>query len=84
MRKIDDRKTVRGMGCLLCGKPGVDPHHYPIRKSGGAGFSMDEMVPLCRKHHDLFHRGDAQTEIDLKEASVYYLRMVKRWKESNA
>lgn len=84
MKKPDDRKLVRGLTCLLCGRPGVDPHHYPVRKSGGAGFSMDEMVPLCRHHHDLYHRGDAQTAIDLRAASEYYFRMVKRWKESNA
>lgn len=55
----DDRKAVRAMPCLLCGRLGCDPHHM-IRKSKCGADSADNLVPLCRECHTKFHNGNRE------------------------
>lgn len=33
----------------------IDPPHHIIYKSGGGGDNHDNLITLCRKHHDLVH-----------------------------
>ena len=40
---------VRSCGCLVCGNPS-EPHHFP--KTKGAGGREQDVIPLCRKHHN--------------------------------
>lgn len=68
----DDRAAVRAMPCLLCGASGCDPHHWPVRKSHGAGNTMLEMVPLCRMCHDKVHNGDHQAINQLEFNGTYH------------
>jgi len=60
------RAHVRALRCLLegslCRGP-IDPHHV-VKKSQGGG-DHDNLVPLCRGHHD---------EVETTPKSVYLLR----------
>ena len=48
--------------CLLCSKPIYDYHHVIERSKGGSD-TIDNMVGLCIKHHDMVHKNE---EFDLK------------------
>jgi hypothetical protein len=50
------RRKVRGLGCLVCGRRPVDPAHLVPRRFGGCD-SPDCVVPLCRTHHRMFDTG---------------------------
>lgn len=71
-----NRLEVRSRPCLLCGRVGSDPHHYPVRRSHGAGDGLDEMVPLCRIHHDMVHSGNSDIMMVFEASADAYLRMV--------
>jgi len=45
---------ARESKCLVCGTTPCEPCHLHHRGMGGAkaGWSVEEIVPLCRKHHD--------------------------------
>lgn len=47
------RKSVKGLECLICWKPGVDPCHVWDRGRGGCDDPLC-VVPLCRRHHRLY------------------------------
>jgi hypothetical protein len=49
------RDWVKTLGCCVPGCRGahIDPHHVRTR---GAGGQDDQVVNLCREHHDEFHR----------------------------
>lgn len=76
LKNSANRKRVREMECLLCGHVGCDPHHM-IRQSKQGTDSMLNLVPLCRKCHDEWHRGN-RTVIDQSWVSAHlywgYLR----------
>ena len=74
----DDRPFVRGMPCLLCERRGCDPHHYPVRKSKGAGNTLEEMVPLCRICHDKVHGGDNDAIRQLEKAAEFHFKYIRR------
>ena len=40
--------------CEVCGSPGVDIHHINYRSRGGAD-DIENLMALCRYHHDLAH-----------------------------
>jgi hypothetical protein len=77
----DDRAEVRAMPCVLCGKFGCDPHHWPVRKSKGAGNTVLEMVPLCRICHDKVHRGDNQAIQQLEYNGTYHHQYMSKLME---
>lgn len=86
MTEVDEREEVKAWPCVLCGHFGCDPHHWPVRKSHGAGNSIFEMVPLCRTCHDKVHRGDNASIQQLEYNGNYhydYLRQLlpKDWEE---
>lgn len=57
--------------CTACQRRGVDLHHVKTRKSGGNDDS-DNLMPLCRKHHQEVH------QIGMGKMSVKY-PSVKHW-----
>lgn len=67
-----NRDWTRRQPCLICGGPSGDPHHFPVRKGKGAGDGLLEMVPLCRRDHDLAHEGDLRVLGQLAEAGALY------------
>ena len=69
----DKAAFVRSHACCVCDRPGPsDPHHHPSR---GAGGTSADLVPLCRAHHNEFHRRGAETfqaehGVDLKRVAA--------------
>jgi len=45
---------IRTLPCLACGVSPCDAHHVTTRKSGG-GDVPENVMPLCRAHHSLWH-----------------------------
>lgn len=52
-------KLAAASDCLLCGRTGCAPCHWPKHRGMGganAGWERTEWVPLCPFHHDLIDR----------------------------
>lgn len=48
-------KRVRKLPCAICGEEGGnEAHHLQTRGSGG-GDTIDNLVSLCRRHHQRIH-----------------------------
>ena len=48
--------------CTVCGTEGVDIHHILYRSQGGLD-NIENLIALCRKHHDKAHGiGGKKTE----------------------
>lgn len=50
------QKTIEifnGM-CVLCGSPNISLHHIRYGACGRKTY-MGNVIPLCKKHHDLVH-----------------------------
>jgi len=58
MKRSRDRRVldhVKSQPCLICGSlHGTDPHHVTSVGAGGKD-TLDNVMPLCRRHHTLFH-----------------------------
>ena len=82
-RNAKNRKTniliAADNGCIHCGKrDGIDPAHFPKRRSQGAGWGLCEFVPLCREQHTLYDTGKMSTRalaVLAEVAKRYYTRM---------
>ena len=73
-KRIEDEsllETIREMPCLICSKSPVDAHHMTSRGAGG-GDTKDNLVPLCRKHHQEYH------QIGISKFAWKYPR-IKEW-----
>jgi hypothetical protein len=46
--------VVRGLPCLVCLTVPVDAHHVSSVGAGG-GDTWDNVMPLCREHHQQWH-----------------------------
>jgi hypothetical protein len=69
LRRIVNRlpllsKLLAERECRQCGKPASDPHHLLLRSQGGDDVE-ENIIPLCRRDHDLVHAWDADTRIEL-------------------
>ena len=51
--------------CLLCSKP-IDEYHHVVEQSKGGSNTIDNIVGLCKKHHELVHK-DEKTALKVKE-----------------
>lgn len=62
---------IRGLPCLECQRPPRSEAHHIT--TGGMGTKTDDYrtVPLCRKHHAVFHESYGDLRLELKE---WYLR----------
>ena len=47
--------------CEVCGSPGNDIHHVNYRSLGGTN-DIENLMALCRYHHDLAHSGGLSAE----------------------
>lgn len=43
------------VGCEICNSPAADVHHIQYRSRGG-GDNIENLMALCRYHHDKAHR----------------------------
>lgn len=68
----------RDRGCILCGCPVVD-HHHVIARSLGGDDSADNMVCLCRWHHQQYDKDKA-----MKQEFLAYLEDQREYHEAHA
>lgn len=56
-RQIDRSliKLLKEGWCLACGLHNPDVHHIKTVKSGGDD-SLENCVPVCRRHHSMWHQ----------------------------
>jgi hypothetical protein len=67
----DILQRVRDQRCLACGSLPSDPHHLITRGAGGKD-EIDNIMPLCRRHHTEVH------QIGLVKMSHKYV-LVEEW-----
>lgn len=60
--------------CLVCGHYGVDPAHWPVRRSHGAGWGLLEIIPLCRFHHRVLDFSVGPWRGIIEELAAHYHR----------
>jgi len=54
-RKVYEKVAERDSGlCRICGQPAVDVHHIVFRSHGGKD-SEQNLICLCRTHHEQAH-----------------------------
>lgn len=55
--------AMRQIPCLVCRKPGSEPHHIRTKGSGGDDSAWN-VIPLCPDHHtlgsDAWHRNETR------------------------
>ena len=82
-------KLAHRSRCLVCGMYGCDPAHWPVHHGMGgakAGWSVDEIVPLCRPHHDLVDQRtgvSAAVEERRRKALAMVVERAPKWREAN-
>ena len=52
--------AVSRLPCSVCYAPNVDVHHFKSKGSGG-GDELENLVSLCRRHHNEFHNLGVET-----------------------
>ena len=73
-----NRDWTRMQPCLIChSDPAGDAHHWPVRKGHGAGYGLLEIVPMCRRDHDIAHNGDHRVLRQLARAGALYNAYLK-------
>ena len=56
--------------CFLCNKP-IEHYHHIIEKIKGGSDTIDNMVGLCEKHHDMIHKYvDTQEKVKSKKEGL--------------
>jgi len=68
------RRWIREQPCLICGAP-AEPAHVKSRGAGGA--DLDNIVPLCRRHHQEQHQSGIRSfatryGVDLSQCAAAY------------
>lgn len=46
---------IRSMECSVCGAPPPSDAHHMKTKGSGGGDTLENLVSLCRKHHQEIH-----------------------------
>lgn len=84
-QKARNVRIAAEQGCIICQKKeGIDPAHWPIRRSHGAGWGLLEFVPLCRREHRLLDNGDPVTVTMIEQlAPIYYRRMYRAYQDDS-
>lgn len=86
------RKMLDDPSCRACGRPAVDPHHIVTRARYLGDDVPENIMPLCRAHHDEFHAEGhlaaplaweevVYARIKLGPAALDYLERRYDWKE---
>lgn len=55
IRNPDLIKFVRNQPCLICAKPGPGDAHHVISRGAGGEDEPENLMPLCRFCHGLWH-----------------------------
>lgn len=85
VRRIKDPEAIRSAmntepWCRKCGVPATDPHHIILKSQGGDDV-FGNIMPLCHKHHDEYHK-NSRLEANLHDHEVDY--MIEKLGESAA
>ena len=59
--------------CVVCGRSGLPEAHFIPRSAGGLGIEQN-IVCLCREHHDLFDFGDGEVVAAIADVIRAHLR----------
>jgi hypothetical protein len=71
-------ETVRDLPCLCCGESPCDAHHVTTRGAGGQD-TPENLMPLCREHHTLWHAKGPKYMILTFPAVQFWLEGAERW-----
>jgi hypothetical protein len=82
-------ELCKGQKCLVCGTSPCEPCHLVHRGMGGgkAGWSIEEIVPLCRKHHDELdaRNGVSPAQSEQTRITRYIVKAKARdWQRANS
>ena len=73
-RKVKEAVYERDNGlCVVCGRSGLPEAHFIPRSAGGLGIEQN-IVCLCREHHDLFDFGDGEVVAAIADVIRAHLR----------
>lgn len=77
MRHPKYLKHVRTHHCMVCFRTPVDAHHFG---PGGMGLKSNDYftVPLCREHHNEFHRRGQIGDMSPKETKAEFYKQGMR------
>ncbi len=70
-------KMIAEAPCTVCLKYPSDPHHITSVGAGG-GDVVENVMPLCRTHHDEWHRGGPGKMIRKYRYVLLWLEFHKR------
>ncbi len=78
-----NKRIAAEYGCILTGRrDGVDPAHWPVRQSQGAGWGLLEFVPLSRYWHERLDAGDPlAARLVSTAARRYWECIIRRYPE---
>lgn len=80
LKRIENHDLIRfvqTMPCIACGNIGGDAHHITSVGAGG-GDTYDNLISLCRAHHQEFHKiGVGQMIINYPSVKTW-LKSAKR------
>ena len=74
-KKTEYRNSKLPQNCLVCQEPKVDLHHRTYKRLGGEW--LNDLVPLCRQHHDGVHSFHKKSKMNLWGATKYYVKKNK-------
>jgi hypothetical protein len=72
MKKAQYRASKLPQKCLVCGSETVDLHHRTYKRLGSEW--LNDLVPLCRTHHDECHAFIESKKMGLWGGTKHYLR----------
>lgn len=62
-RRKQDRELIKyikeELWCIACGEPSPEAHHVKTRGAGGDDVAKN-LIPVCRRHHNMFHSKGAK------------------------
>lgn len=67
--------------CLICARQPVDAHHVKSQKSGGDD-SVQNLMPLCRNHHQELHKKGLSSMADRYSGVLIWLEAAG-WEYNN-
>lgn len=73
-RKVKKAVYERDGGmCVWCGRPGLPEAHFISRSHSGLGIE-ENILTLCRPHHDDFDRGNIELRKCMRKYFAEYLK----------
>lgn len=71
-------QLVKTWPCVLHGHYGVDPCHYPVRRSQHRDDSLLNLLPICREWHRMLDDYETDAIKSVESVAMYHWRWVLR------